>query len=141
MRDLMHEIQAVPFIPPQSDATNTPIVSSIIDLQGCDSITFFILTGAILDADVTFTVQLEEGMQANMSDAAPVADIDMLSSVRGAAPEASAAFTFANPNAVTRLGYIGNMRYLQMTITPANNTSAASIAALAVRGHLASRPS
>jgi hypothetical protein len=141
MRDLMHEIQAVPFIPPQSDATNTPIVSSIIDLQGCDSITFFILTGAIADADVTFTTLLQEGMQSNMSDAAPVAVQDMISSVRGADPEVSASFNFASVNSVFRLGYVGNKRYLQMTITPANNTSAASIAALAVRGHLASRPS
>ena len=86
MRDLMHEIQAVPFIPPQSDATNAVITSSIIDLQGCDSITFFILTGAIADADVTFTVQLEEGMQANCRMLRRWPTIDMLSSVRGAAP-------------------------------------------------------
>jgi hypothetical protein len=141
MRDLLHEIQALPFIPPVSDATDTVITSSIIDLQGCDSITFFILSGVLAAPAGTFTVELNEGMQSNLSDGAPVAAIDMISSVRGNDPEVSASFTFASPNSVFRLGYIGNMRYVQMTITPASNAAAANIAAVAIRGHLASRPS
>jgi hypothetical protein len=140
MRDLIHELKAVPFIPAVSPADNTPIVSAIIDLQGFDSIAFYILTGSLADADATFTTLLEEGDDPALADHAAVADIDMLSDVRGAAPEASASFTFAADNSVFRLGYIGNKRYVRMTITPGANTGLAFIAALAVKGDPASMP-
>ena len=140
MRDLIHELKAVRLISPTSVADNTPFVSQIIDLQGYDSIAFYILTGSLADADATFTTLLEEGDAGNLSDAAAVADIDMLSDVRGIAPEVAASFNFSNDDGVFRLGYIGNKRYVRLTITPAANAAAANIAALAIKGDPAIMP-
>lgn len=70
-------------------------MGQIIDRQGYDSLTYLIATGSIADADVTFTVLLEEGDAANLSDAAAVADADMISQTPGVAPAAAAGFQFA----------------------------------------------
>jgi hypothetical protein len=108
---------------------NTALVGQIIDHQGFDAATYEILLGAIADADATFTVLLEEGDQANLSDAGAVADVDMVSQTRGVAPETAAAFAFDSDNQVRKLGYIGTKRYSRLTLTPANNTGAWLVAA------------
>jgi hypothetical protein len=65
---------------------------------------------------------LEEGDAANLSDAAAVADADMVSQANGTAPETAAAFTFADDGETRAIGYIGSKRYIRLTLTPANNT-------------------
>lgn len=119
---------------PAAVSDNTAQVGQIIDHQGYDSASYYILTGSLADADATFTVLLEEGDAANMSDAAAVADADMVSQTIGTAPETAAAFTFAHDDQVRKLGYIGSKRYTRLTITPSANASAANIAACCVLG-------
>jgi hypothetical protein len=41
---------------------------------------------------------------------------------------------------VRKLGYIGNKLYTRLTVTPANNASAALLSAVAVLGHPRSAP-
>lgn len=113
-------------ISPVSVADNTAQVSQIIDLSGYNSCEFFIATGSVADADATFTVLVEEGNAANLSDAAAVADADLLGL------ETQASFTFADDDAVRKIGYKGAKRYVRLTITPANNASAALMAAVCV---------
>ncbi len=93
-----------------------------------------IATGSIADADATFTVLLEEGDASNLSDAAAVADADLLGT------EVLAAFQFDDDNECRKLGYIGSKRYTRLTITPVANASAAVIAAMAILGHAAISP-
>jgi hypothetical protein len=83
---------------------------------------------------MTAAVLLEEGDAANLSDAAAVADVDMISQTAGTAPEAAAGFQFDSDNQVRKLGYIGNKRYTRLTITPAANASAAFMSAVCVLG-------
>lgn len=129
MKDIANNVNIKRVISPVSVADNTAQVGQIIDRQGHDSLTYVIATGSIADADATFTVLLEEGDASNLSDAAAVADVDLIGT------EALAAFQFDDDNECRKLGYIGNKRYTRLTITPAANASAALLSAVAVLGH------
>ena len=130
MRDQMTSIHPVRAISPVATAAdNTPIVSAIIDLLGFNACTFLILLGALPDADATFAVLLEHGDNAALSDAAAVADAELVGT------EVLAAFNFGDDNEVRKIGYIGSKRYVRLTITPVNNASATLLAAVAVLGH------
>lgn len=130
MRDLTSRSQIKRVLSPVSGAgDNTAQVGQIIDHQEYDSAEYIILLGAIADADATFTVLLEEGDASNLSDAAAVADGDMVSQTPGTAPETAASFQFDSDDKVRKLGYVGIKRYTRLTITPANNTGAWLVAA------------
>lgn len=128
MQDLFNNINpATPGVAAPTDTT--AVVSGIVDLQGYDSLTFVIGTGTLADADATFTCLVEEGDDSGLSDAAAVADDDLLGT------EALASFTFAEDDSAFKIGYKGNKRYVRCTITPAANTAAAPIAVIPLRGH------
>lgn len=140
MRDNISNIQLKRAISPVSVADNTAQVSQIIDRQGFDSLGFLIATGSLADADATFTVLVEEGDAANLSDAAAVADADLVSQTSGTAPETAASFTFAADDQVRKIGYIGSKRYVRLTITPAANASAAVLCAVAILSRAEHKP-
>lgn len=129
MRDLHNNHTPKRVISPVSVADNTAQVGQIIDRQGYEALEYLIQTGSLADADATYTVLLEEGDAANLSDASAVADKDLLGT------EALASFTFAADDKVFKLGYKGHKRYTRLTVTPANNASAALISAVAILGH------
>lgn len=125
-RDAMNCLHIVRAISPVSVADNTPAVSEIIDTRGYGSLTFAIATGSLADADATFTVLVEDGNDAGLNDAAAVADAQLVGT------EALASFTFGDDNETRKIGYIGSKRYVRLTITPANNASAALMSAVAI---------
>jgi hypothetical protein len=132
--DLYSKLGIVRAISPVSVADNTAQVSQIIDRQGYTALLFAILLGAIADADATFTVLVEHGDDAALADAAAVAAADL----NGTA--AAAGFQFDSDNATRKIGYVGNKRYVRLTITPANNAAAALIAVAAILGGAADAP-
>lgn len=134
MRDMYNNIGVRRVLSPVSVADNTAQVGQIIDRQGFDSLTYLIHIGSVADADVTFTVLLEESDDSGMSGATAVADADLLGT------DALAAFQYDDDNEVRKLGYRGSKRYTRLTITPANNASAALLSACAVLGHPAAAP-
>lgn len=134
MRDQFNEVTPKRCISPVSVADNTAAVGEIIDRKGFEALTYLILTGSIGDAGAEFTVLLEEGDAANLSDAAAVADADLLGT------EALASFIQSDDNKCFKLGYRGSKRYTRLTITPTNNATAALIAATALLGHPANAP-
>jgi len=129
MKDMANNVHIARVISPASVADTTAQVGQIIDRRGFDSLTYVIATGSIADADATFTVLLEEGDNSALSDAAAVADADLIGT------EVLAAFQFDDDNEVRKLGYIGNKRYTRLTITPVANASAALLSAVAVLGN------
>ena len=129
MRDTFNKMHALRCIAPVSVADNTAQVGQIIDRQGFESLTYVIAPGAIADADATFTVLLEHGDAANLSDAAAVTGDNLLGTA------ALAGFQFDDDNETRKIGYVGGKRYTRLTITPVNNASAALLAAVAVLGH------
>jgi hypothetical protein len=122
MRDLMNNIHPKRGIDPVVGASdNTAQVSQIIDRQGFESLTWLIAT-------------VEHGDAANLSDAAAVADEDLIGT------EALAGFTFADDSETRKIGYKGTKRYVRLTITPAANLGAWPVAAIAVLGHPTQAP-
>ena len=129
MKDLLNNIHVARAISPVSVSDNTAQVSQIIDRRGFDSLTFVIAAGSVADADVTFTVLVEDGDNSGLSDAAAVADAELLGT------ELLAGFQFDDDNEPRKIGYLGSKRYVRLTITPANNASAALVSAVAILGH------
>lgn len=134
MEDLHNNINIKRVISPVSEAGTTALVGQIIDRQGYESLEYAIATGSLADADATFTVLLEDGDAANLSDASAVADDFLLGT------EALASFIFSDDDKVFKLGYKGNKRYTRMTITPAANASAALVSVVAILGDPALAP-
>lgn len=110
---------------PVSVADNTAQTTQIIDTKGYDAVMFGILTGSIADADTTFTVLVQESDASNMASATDVSDDNLIGT------EAGAAFQFDDDNEVRKIQVNPTKRYVQMTITPANNASAALLAVFA----------
>lgn len=134
MRDLMNSVHPIRAISPVSVSDNTAQVSQVIDTQGYDSLTFVILTGSLADADATFTALVEHDDASGFGTAAAVPDEQLVGT------EALAGFQFDDDNETRKIGYRGSKRYVRLTVTPANNASAALVAAVALLGHPAIRP-
>lgn len=122
--DIHNSIKVSRAISPVSVADTTAQVSQILDTANFAANELLIATGAIADADATFTVLIEEGDNSALSDAAAVADADLLGT------EVLAAFQFDDDNETRKIGYIGAKRYIRATITPVNNASAALLSAV-----------
>jgi hypothetical protein len=82
---------------------------------------------------------MDEADAADYSDHANVADGDMLAETDGDDAEATAGTGISQANGVAKIGYIGNKRYVRISVTPASNTSAA-LAAMAALSHASVRP-
>jgi hypothetical protein len=112
--------------PVAATTDNTAYVSQIIDTANFGATEFVGITGSIADADVTFTVLVEDGDVSNLSDAAAVADDYLLGveagTVTSGAAASGAAPGFADDNKTFKIGYKGLKRYVRVTITPANNS-------------------
>lgn len=136
MRDLANNLAIRPVIAPavNTDIGTTPLVGTVIDRLGFESLCYAIVTGTLSDADATYTVLLEES-DASGSGFAAVADSDLIGT------EATAGFTFADDGETRKLGYIGDKRYTRLTITPAGaNSGNSPIAAVAILGNAVERP-
>jgi hypothetical protein len=136
MNDLHNSIAPKRGISPAAAGTdNTAYVSQIVDRLGFGSCEFLILTGANTDSDATFTVLVEDGAAANLSDHAAVDDKYLLGT------EALASFTYADDNKVFKIGYAGPKRYARVTITPAaNGAGDIYLAGVWLLGHPLSAP-
>lgn len=128
--DLHNNIDLKRGISPAAATTdNAAWVSQIVDTAGYDACEFIILTGSLADADATFTVLVEDGATANLTDASAVADQYLLGL------ESIASFNFVADDKVRKIGYVGMKRYVRVTITPANNTGSAFVAGVWLLGN------
>lgn len=126
--DLHNQLKVSRAISPSAAVTdNTASVSQILDTANFRQNELVISTGSLADADATFTVLVQHGDAANLSDAADVPDDQLLGT------EAQAAFTFAHDDQTRKIGYAGSKRYIRATITPANNSGNAFVSAVWVQ--------
>ncbi len=133
--DLMNGLDPKRALSPAAAVTNnTAQVTQILDMQGAHAAMLLILIGALADADATFTVLIEHGSESDLSDAAAVPDSELNGT------EALAGFQFDDDDEIRKIGYTGSKRYVRATITPANNTGNAFLAAVWVRGMLEDAP-
>jgi len=125
MRDLHNDVKYSRAISPAAATTdNTAWVSQILDTANFAHNELVIMLGSLADSDATFTVLLEDGDNASLTDNAAVADANLLGT------ESAAGFQFDDDNETRKLGYKGTKRYIRATITPANNTGNAFCSAV-----------
>lgn len=134
MKDLHDNIHTVQVIAPVSFANNTALVGAIVDRQGFDSLEYSIALGTNAGTAGTYTVLLEHGDQANLSDAATVAAPDLLGTI------ANTSWAYTDVNKTRKLGYVGSKRYTRMTITPAANVAAVLASVTALLGNPVNAP-
>ncbi len=141
MRDLHNNIKCSRGISPAAATTdNTAFVSQIVDTANFGSCEFVFICGSIADADVTFTVLVEDGNDSGLSDNAAVDDAYLLGLEAGTVTSGNqqgngAAPGFADDNKVFKIGYAGPKRYVRVTITPASNSGNIFLAGIWVQGH------
>lgn len=135
-KDLHNRLHFVPLIVPIAARTdNTPIVSAIIDTAGYESVEFALVTGTNTDTNATFAVTVDEGDNSGLSDAVAVTNSKLIGTL------ADAGFVFSDDNECRKLGYIGNRRYVRLTVTPSGNDSGnIFISGVAVLGNSRSKP-
>ncbi|KQX42418.1 hypothetical protein ASD04_00135 [Devosia sp. Root436] len=125
MRDLYHNIAAVPALAPAVQAAS--IDGAAIDLLGFNRAAIIVSTGAIVSTG-DFSVKLQES-DASGSGFADV-DVAYVDTDAPATLEATSAY---------RLGYRGHKRYIRTVLTKAGGTSIAA-SAVAVLGDPATAP-
>ena len=134
MRDLHNILEVRRAISPTRATDNTALVSQIIDCANRDALEFFIAIGTLADASAIFTTLVEHGAASDLSDAVAVPDAELIGT------ESAAGFVFSDDDEVRSIGYMGNQRYVRLTITPAGNEGNADISAIAVLGHARKMP-
>ncbi|MEA4805091.1 hypothetical protein [Acetobacterium wieringae] len=128
MKDMKNNIKVSNALNIQAIASNTTTAGAIIDTKGFDSLTFVFQTGTITDGD--YTLLIHEGDNSGLSDAAAVADADLLGT------EALASFTAdTDDNKVSKIGYRGNKRYVRLSVVSTNVTTGGTVGAVAIQGH------
>lgn len=135
-KDIHNNLHFVPLIAPVAARTdNTAIVSAIIDTKGYESVELVLITGTNTDTNATFAVLVEDGDNSGLSDNVAVADAQLLGT------EAVAGFTFSDDVECRKIGYVGNKRYVRVTVTPSGNDSGnIFIAGVAVLGNSRNAP-
>lgn len=128
-RDLHNNIKCSTANAPVAAITNdTAKVSTIVDTANFGSCEYVGVLGTNADADATYTVLVEHGDNSALSDAAAVPD-EFLLGVE------AMGLDFADDAATFKIGYIGDKRYVRVTVTPANNTGNFFMAGVWIQGH------
>jgi hypothetical protein len=123
MKDLKNSIDPKVALIPVAH-TDTKSDAPIIDLQGANSATVIVSTGAIASAG-NYTITLRHGDAADLTGDAAAGASDLL----GSFPADLAA------DSVYAVGYVGGKRYVRVVITKNSGTSIVA-GAVVLRGHL-----
>jgi len=127
MRDFAHDLGPVPSLAPAARAANA--TGSSVDLLGYGAAA--VLAGFGAWTDGTHTPKLQES--DNNTTWADVAAIDQTGTF-------AAVSSAAGQNAVQKVSYIGNRRYIRAVLTVAGATTGAVSGVLVVRGRPAIAP-
>ena len=113
-------------------------VGAIIDTKLFESLTFVLSVG--LYTSGTYTVTIDHGDDAALSDAAAVTITDDPQNIIASSPLVAADLVLAAAG-LKRFGYIGKKRYVRITVTTsAFSVTGATIGVLALQGHAKSNP-
>ena len=116
MRDLYHDFSAALSIYPASLGAGAKTGDAIVDLQGYEGALIICASGA-LTVDMPF--QLMEGDASNLSDAAAVADADLINT--------EPTLLEATDNEVAIFAYVGSKQYLRVDTTTGTGLGVAII--------------
>lgn len=132
MRDFHNNIKAESALNTTAISSNTTTAGNIIDMQGYGAAEFIIQSAALTDG--AYTPLLQEGAAANLSDATIVAAADLLGTIAGAS------FALADDHVVKKIGYIGNKRYVRLSMVSTSVTTGGTVSAVCVKGRAADKP-
>ena len=131
-KDLHSNVKELMGLNAQTISSDTTTNGNIIDTAGYESVVLVFFSGTVTDG--TYTPLVQEGAASDLSDAAAVADADLLPD--GTGQEATAIFEAADDNAVEKLGYRGSKRYIRPNFVSAStSTGATSMGCIAILGH------
>lgn len=126
MIDLFNDLDFSPAINPSAATSdNTAVATTVLDMLDVQSATLLIQAGSLADVDATFAVTAKESDVTTFGGEETDVPDSLLQGTL-----ALAGFTFADDNKARKLGFLrGGKRYKKVTITPANNASAAYLSA------------
>ena len=134
MNDLHNNTRVVTAIVPAAIGANATKTGVVIDRQGYGGVEFVIGYGAVTTTGTVVTVVAFEGDVTGTLTS--VADTSLLGTEALASLPAATPRTAGTTKEVfKRLGYVGNKRYVRLTVTPVANASAALLSAVAILGH------
>ena len=116
----------------QSIVSNTTTVGVIIDTQNFESLEFLIQSATITDG--TYAPLVEESADSGMAGS-NVVDSDFLLGTT-----ANATFILTDDNLVKRIGYVGKLRYVRLSIVSTGVTTGGAFSSAAVLGNARSQP-
>jgi hypothetical protein len=122
--DLKNDIKELVGVDVQAIGSSTTTVGNIIDTLGFESTTIIQFLGALTDGE--YTLLIEDGDDAGLSDAAAVADDFLIGT------EANTQLSAAN--GISRIGYVGKKRYVRVSIVSTNVTTGATAGAVVILG-------
>jgi hypothetical protein len=131
-RDLHHMLHPAIAINQGAITSNTTTVSSVVDMRGYYALELYILSGSITDG--TYTPLVEHADSSDFSDGAAVADTMLLGT------ELDAVFISTDDHKVKRIGYLGDKRYVRISLVSTGVTSGGTFTVLALRGTAANQP-
>lgn len=127
MRDTKNNVKVLNALDIQAISSDTTTNGDWIDLQGHGSCTFDIQSGTLTDG--TYTPLVQDADASDQSDAAAVADVNLIGT------EASAAFDADDDNTVKTIGYAGVKRYVRLSLVSASTTSGGTLGATVRLAH------
>lgn len=131
-RDLHNNLKEVVAFKTQTVSSDTTTAGEIIDMQGFESLEIFCQMGTLTDGDYAF--KLEYGDDSGLSDNAVVPSEQLLGDTNDGAT--GIAFTAdTEDDTIKKVGYVGEKRYVRLSIVSTNTTSGAVLGATGVKGH------
>lgn len=113
--DLKSNLAASVAFPPQALSGTTDITGETIDTFGYESVLFVLSTDAIAASSLDAQLLIQEGDASNLSDAAAVADVDLIGT------EAATAIADTDDKVTKTIGYTGGKRYIRSNLTVTSN--------------------
>ncbi len=131
--DMYNNLLPARAISPIADTSNNAVLTTqTLDTQGFETAMLLILIGNLADADATFVVEIQESTTDFSGSAIADAKLNV--------DESNVSFDFADDNTVRRIEVHDMLRYLQATISPANNTGVAFFCACWLLGNARHKP-
>ncbi len=126
-RDAHNSVEQKSALDVQAITSDTTTAGNILDLANVEAIEFLIAAGVLTDG--AYAVLIEDGNDSGLSDAAAVADAQLLGT------ESDAGFAATDDNKVSRIGYIGNKRFVRLSLVSTGTTVGGTLGAVAVLSH------
>lgn len=130
MKDLKNNVAVVNALTPQLINSNTVTDGVTIDLQDYESCTFVIQAGTVTAGNIVPIIE-ESTTGAFSGEETAVADADLIGTEANATPDAT--------GEVLTIGYIGQSRYVRLTLD-SDGTTNLTVGAVCIKGHPLTKP-